>query len=82
MKRCLMAAFIKFTKRAGRGRTEEKQVAGPVHSHMKTDIVEWRLKEVATVEGFMEDHCLSVPQSHSKSQRRENVPPSQSLNLL
>jgi len=53
MKHCLMAAFIKFTKRGGRGWTEEKQVAGPVHSEMKTDIVQWSLKRVAIVEGFM-----------------------------
>lgn len=65
MKRCLMAAFIKFTKQGGRrggGRgTEEKQVAGPVLSLMKTDIVEHSLKRVAAVEGFME---ICLPWTH------------------
>lgn len=74
MKRFLMAAFIKFTKQGGRhrrgGGTEEKQVAGPVLSLMKTDIVEHRLKRVAAVEGFMEiclpwTHRLPVPESFS-----------------
>lgn len=53
MKRCVMAAFIKFRKRGGRGRPEEKQVAASVHSEMKTDIVRRILKRGAVVEGFM-----------------------------
>lgn len=72
-----MAAFIKFTKREGRGWTEEKQVVGPVHSQMKTDIVQ-SLKKVATVEGFMElcrprTHRLPVPESCSKSRRETEL---------
>lgn len=45
MKRCVMAAFIKFRKQGGRGRPEEKQVAASVLSQMKTDIVRLEPKE-------------------------------------
>lgn len=41
MKRCLMAAFIKFTKRAGgRGGGGGKAGGCSVHAQMKTDMVE------------------------------------------
>lgn len=53
MKRCLMAAFIKFTKRAGGGVNRGKAGGCSVHAQMKTDMVE--SEEKVHCRGIYED---------------------------